>query len=167
VGRPFLPARFAGAGAPENQSMQYAVGQTYVKGAVVVYEGGATGNIIEGGADPAAIVGVALEACDSKPGFNMNFNPTVVATTGRVRETTIAKANRLTVFTGRIVNGGTDPVTPVQGDVGKTYSILKAGTGEWTLDAADGANQRVRVIDIDIDAKIAFFRFLEANLANP
>lgn len=165
--RPFQPARFAGAGAPENQSMQYAVGQTYVKGAVLVYEGGATGNVIEGGADPAAIVGVALEAADSKPGFNMNFNPTVVATTGRVRETTVAKANRQTIFTGRIVNGGTDPVTPAQTDIGKTYSILKAAGGEWTLDAADVANQRVRIVDIDIDAKIAFFRFLEANLATP
>lgn len=167
MARPFQPARFAGASAPENQSMPYATGQTYKKGAVLIYEAGPTGNVVEGGADPASIVGVALENADSKPGFGIGNSASIVATTGRVQETTVAKANRTTIFTGRGVNGGTDPTTPVLADIGKSYSILKTADGTWALDAADVANQRARVIDIDIDNKLFFFRFLEANLAQP
>lgn len=167
MGRIFRPAKFGGATAPDTQSMEYAAGQTFLAGAVVVYEGGATGKIVEGGADPALIVGVAAEGAGTKPGLNLSHDSQVVARTGNVTEAVIHKANRNTIFSGRIVNGGTDPVTPAITDIGKTYSILKSGAGEWTLDAADGANQRVRVVDIDIVSKVAFFKFLEANLANP
>lgn len=167
MGRIFRPGKFAGVTAPEIQSMEYAAGQTYLAGALVVYEGGATGKVIEAGADPAAILGVAMEDAASKPGLSLSHDSKVVARTGNVAETSIAKANRNTVFSGRAVNGGTDPVTPAITDIGKTYSVLKSGAGEWTLDAADVANQRVRVVDIDIPNKIFFFKILEANLANP
>lgn len=167
MGRIFRPGKFAGATAPDTQSMEYAVGQTFIAGAIVVYEGGATGNIVEGGADPATIVGVSADNAGGKPGNSMSQDAQVVARTGRVLEVTVHRANRNTIFSGRAVNGGTDPVTPAKTDIGKTYSILKSGAGEWTLDAADVANQRVRVVDVDIDSKIFFFKILEANLATP
>lgn len=167
MGRIFRPGRFSGATAPEVQSMEVTVGQTFLAGAVLIYEAGNTGKVQEGGADPAAIVGIAMEAAGSKPGTNLNFDSTVVARTGNVFQVSVAKANRTTIFTGRAVNGGTDPVTPALTDIGKTYSILKSGAGEWTLDAADVANQRVKIVDVDIDSKIFFFKVLEANLATP
>ena|SRR2546430_939399 len=160
------PARFTGATAPEIQSMKYAAGQTFKKGAVVIYEGGATGNIIEGGVDPATVVGVALEAADSKPGFSLSHDSSVVTRTGNVSEVSVAKANRQTVFSSRMVNGGTDPVTPVQADIGKAYGVLKVGN-DWCVDQSDVVNTRLRVTDIDIDNKIVFFKWLEAALATP
>lgn len=167
MGRIFQPARMPmGAAAPEVQSMFYTTGQTFLKGAIVVPDA-ATGRIIEGGADPASIVGVALESPGSKPGFGVNFDATVVARTGTVQEVSVAKANRTTVFTGRMVNGGTDPVTPVQADVDTAYGLLKTGAGEWVVDQAEIVNTRVRVVDIDIDGKFVYFKFLEANLTTP
>jgi len=146
--------------------MFYTTGQTFLKGAIVVPDA-ATGRIIEAAANPASITGIALEAPGSKPGFQVNFDAAVVARTGTVQEVSVAKANRITIFSGRMVNGGTDPVTPVQADLGTAYGVLKTGAGEWVVNQADTTTTRVRVIDIDIDNKIVFFRFLEANLAQP
>lgn len=161
------PARFAGSTAPEVQSMGYAAAQTFKKGAILVYQGGATGLLIEASADPVSIVGIALEPVDSKPGFGIGNSASVVATTGRVQEVSIAKANRQTIFTGRMVNGGTDPVTPAQTDIGKVYGTLKTAAGEWVIDQTETTTTSVRIVDIDIDNKIVFFRFLEAVLATP
>lgn len=160
MARKFQPARFAGASAPEVQSMQYDVAQTFKKGAVLVYEGGATGEVIEGAADPAAIVGVSLEAADSKPGFGVGNASTVVATTGRAQEVSVAKANRQTIFTGR---GSSAPALT---DIGVAYGIVKSGD-DWIVDKADVVNTRVRVIDVDVDNALFFFRFLESALAQP
>jgi hypothetical protein len=169
MGRIFQPARIpVGASAPETHTIPYTAGQAFIKGAVLIYDSaGNQGNVIEGGADPALIVGVALEAPASKPGFSVNFDSTVVARTGAVTSVSVAMANRVTIFSGRGVNGGTDPVIPLQTHVGTTVSLLKTGAGEWVLDFADGANQRVRVVAIDVTLSAFFFRFLEANLATP
>jgi hypothetical protein len=167
MGRIFQPGRIpTGTSAPEVQSMFFTTGQAFLKGAIVVPDA-ATGRIIEAAANPASIVGVALEAPSSKPGFSVNFDATVVARTGTVQEVSVAKANRLTIFTGRMVNGGTDPVTPVQADLDTAYGVLKTGAGEWVVNQADVATTRVRVIDIDIPLQLVFFRFLEANLTTP
>lgn len=158
--RVFQPARFAGSSAPEVQSMQYDVAQVFTKGAVLVYEGGATGEVIEGAADPAAIVGVALEAANSKPGFGVGNAASIVATTGRAQEVSVAKANRQTIFTGR----GTS--APTLASIGVAYGIVKSGS-DWIVDVTDVVNTRVRIIDVDVDNALFFFRFLEAALAQP
>lgn len=165
MGRKFQPARFAGATAPEHQSMAYTAGQVYKKGAVVIFDGVA-GTIIEGGADPTPIVGVATEDAASKPGFGVSHDASVVARTGTAAETTVAKATRTVVFSGRMVNGATDPVTPVQADINKVYGILKTGN-DWVVDQADVVNTRVEIVDIDIDNKVVLFKFMEAHLAQP
>jgi hypothetical protein len=168
MGRVFTPARMPAAAAPEVTTLDYATGQTFIKGAVLAYEAGPTGKVVEAGANPAAIVGVALEAPASKPGFSVNFDSTVVARTGTVTKVSIAKANRMTVFSGRLVNGGTDPVTPALTDISAQYGITKSGAGEWYVDQAKtGANARVEVVAIDVDLKLVLFKFLEANLAQP
>lgn len=157
------PARFGGATAAEHQSMAYTGTPSFKKGAVLIF---AAGFIAEGGADPTGIVGVANEDAESKPGKGLSHDAAVVARTGNVSEVTVARANRSTVFSARMVNGGTDPVTPVITDIGTAYGILKSGN-DWTVDQSDVVNTRVRITDIDIDNKLVFFKFLETALATP
>lgn len=169
MGRIFVPARTPTSSAPEGQSMQYTTGQAFLKGALLVYDtAGNAGNVIEGTSpNPAAIVGIALEAPASKPGFALNFDAAVVARTGTVQQVSVAKANRITIFSGRMVNGGTDPVTPAVTDIGVAYEVLKTGAGEWVVNQAAVVNTKVEIVDIDVANKIVFFRFLEARLAQP
>jgi len=168
MGRIFEPAMTPTSSAPETQGMVYTTGQTFLKGAILVFDGGNIGQVIEGTSpNPAAIVGVALDAPGSHPGFALNFDAAVVARTGTTQQVGVAKANRLTVFSGRMVNGGTDPVTPAQTDIGIAYELLKTGAGEWVVNQAATTNTKVRIVDIDVASKIVFFRFLEANLAQP
>ena len=171
MGRIIIPARMPFGAAPEVTTIPYTTGQTFLKGAILVYDtGGNQGNVVEGGANPAAIVGVALEAPASKPGFSVNFDSTVVARTGTVTKVSVAKANRLTVFSARMVNGATDPVTPAQTDVGVSYGVLAVavtGGNEWVVNQADKANTRVEVIAFDSSLNLVLFRFLESALAQP
>jgi hypothetical protein len=165
MGRIFQPARMpVGVGAPDVVSGFYTTGQTFLKGAVLVPDA-ATGRVIEGAADPASILGVALENAGSKPGLSLNFDSLVVARTGQVQEVSYARANRITQFSGRMVNGGTDPVTPVQSDINKKYGLLKTGAGEWVVDQTETTNLSVIIVDADFDNKIVYFKFLEAVLA--
>src|SRR5258706_14558310 len=117
MGRIVIPARQPGsAGAADVVSMFYTTGQTFLKGAVLIPDA-ATGRVIEGASAAVTIIGVALEGAGSKPGRELNFDSQVAVRTGVVQEVSVAKGNRLTVFSSRMVNGGTDPVTPVQADI--------------------------------------------------
>lgn len=168
MGRVMVPARMPSASAPVTTTYVYSAGQAFIKGAVLVFDtGGNAGNVIEGAANPASIVGVALEAPASKPGFSVNFDSTVVARTGTVTKVSVAMANRLTVFSGREVNGATDPVVPANTDIGVAYGVLRTAAGEWVVNQADTVNTRVRVVAIDTTVSVVFFKFLEANLAVP
>jgi len=166
LGRIFRPGKFAGATAPDTQSMVYTTGQTFLSGAVLVYDG-VTGKVIEGGADPTLIAGVSADKAAGKPGFSMSQDSSVVARTGTVEEVSVHKANRQTEFSGRMVNGGTDPVTPVQADINKVYGLLKTAGNDWVVDQAETVNTRVEIVDIDVDSKIVFFKFMEAHLGQP
>lgn len=168
--RIFQPARTPTNAAPEVQSMQFTTGQTFIKGAILVFDtAGNLGNVIEGTSpNPALIVGVAEEAPNTKPGFQLSFDAAVVARTGTVQQVDVAKANRVTLWSGRLVNGATDPVTPAQNtDMGVAYGVIKTADGTWAVNQADTVNTKVRIVDIDVFNKIVFFRFLEANLAQP
>lgn len=165
MGRIMMPARQPGAGAasPEVTSGFYTTGQTFLKGAVLIPDA-ATGRVIEGATAAVTLLGVALEDAGSKPGLNLNFDSKVVARTGNVQEVSYAKADRLTVFSSRMINGGTDPVTPVQADINKKYGLIRTAAGEWAVNQADVATPAVIIVDADFDNKIVFFKFLEAVL---
>ena len=164
MGRIVIPARTPGSsGAPDTVSMFYTTGQTFLKGAVLIPDA-ATGRVIEGASAAVTIVGVALEAAGSKPGRELNFDSQVAVRTGVVQEVSVAKGNRLTVFSSRMINGGTDPVTPVQADIDKKYGLIRTAAGEWAVNQADVTTVAVIVIDADFDNKIVFWKFLEAVL---
>lgn len=164
MGRRFQPARNSKT-VPQVQSMQYATGQVFKKGALVVDN--VNGEIVECGADPASILGVALEDCDSKPGYGVPNSAQVTVTTGRVQEVSVAIADRQTQFSGRGVNGGVDPVVPLLTHIGEKYGVVKVGN-DWVIDFAEAANTRLQITDVDLSGTNVFlFKFLEANLARP
>lgn len=166
MGRIFQPARVPGAGtaAPSVISGAYTTGQTFKKGAVLVTT--AAGTVSEAGADPANdIAGVALEPAGSKPGYDPANASQVLQVTGRVQEVSYARADSQTWWSGRAINGGTDPVTPAQTHLHEQYGIAKTAAGEWVIDIAETTTKVVEIVDIDIDNKIFFFKFLAANLA--
>lgn len=171
MGRIIIPSMTPTSSAPEVTTLLYTTGQAFLKGSILVYDsGGNLGKVIEGGTDPTAIVGVALEAPASKPGFSVNFDAAVNARTGTVAGVSIAKANRITIFSGRMKNGATDPVVPATTDIGAKYGLVAVavtGGNEWVVDQSDTVNVRVEITDVDTTINAVFFRFLESALATP
>lgn len=163
MARSFNIARLP-SGTPNIQSVAVTAAQSFKKGALVVDVSAGTISEFGGGTD-AVVLGVALEPAFSKPGNDMNFSPTVI-TGGNPTECSIALADRTNVFSCRGVNGGTDPVTPTQTMVGEDYGVLKVGD-DWCLDLAETTTKICTIVDIDIEQKIFFVKFLEAVLSLP
>lgn len=150
-------------GTPNVQALRVTAGQTFKKGALVVDT--AAGTISECGADPASVLGVAQQGAFTGPG-NELANSTGAVVTGAVSDCSVALADRVTVFSMRGINGATDPLTPTQTMVGEQYGAAKVGD-DWVLDQAETTAKVWEVVDIDIDNKIFFCKFLEAVLALP
>ena len=163
AGRGFYPARTQDGLPPETKRRVYKSAETWAVGALMVFD--SNGELVECGADPAAVSGVAAQASDTGPGFAMADSPVVI--TGRPLETTIYEANRSTVFSCRGINGGTDPVTPTQTMLDTKFGVAADANGIWVLDIADTTNLVCEVVDIDIPNKIFFVKFLEAVLSLP
>ena len=158
MGRSFNTGRFPVGEAPSILALPVKTGQTFKRLALVVLDG--DGLLTECGADPASILGVALQGAFTGPGYDAANTPTVI--TGRSNECSVAIANDATVFSCRGVNGGTDPVTPTATMVNEDYGVVKVGD-DWCLDLADAVATRAKIVDIDIDNKVFFVKILEAN----
>lgn len=153
------PARNPAGEVPEVLSGKYKTGELIVNGTVMTQD--ANGELIVAAADPTRIVGVALEAAASKPGYDAANSPTVV--TGRVQEVSYAVANADGVFTARAETAGV-LTAPLQANVGVRYGIVKNGT-EWRIDLSDVAATRLVIVDVDITNGVWFFRWLPSALA--
>lgn len=151
-------------GTPNIISVTFTAAQTFKKGALVVDT--AAGTVSECGADPARIYGVAMEAANTKPGGTGIANSPSIITGGQYKEVSVAIADRVTVFSCRGVNGGTDPVVPLQTHIGETYGVAKVGN-DWVLDLAEVTIMSCEVVDIDVDNNIFFVKFRESFLALP
>lgn len=162
MGRSFNTGRFPNGEAPSILSVRYTTGQTFKKGALLLYT--AAGTVSECGADPTSVAGVALQDAGSEPGAGAANSPTVI--TGYSQEISMAVADRSTVFTCRAINGGTDPVTPTVTMIQEAYGVAKVGT-DWVLDIAEVTVLVCMIVDIDIDAKLFLVKFREAVLALP
>ncbi len=150
------------SGTPNTQSIAVTAAQTFKKGALLVDT--AAGTVSECGADPTSVLGVAQMDAFAGLGYDMANSPAVV--TGRSNECVVAIADRSQIFTCRGVNGGTDPVTPAQTNIGEVYGVAKVST-DWVLDLAETTTTVCEIVDIDIDNKIFFVKFREAVLALP
>lgn|SRR5574338_1268173 len=168
MGRTPNTARFpgTGSGAPEIQVIKYATGQTFKPYAIVTEN--TSGEVVEhaGGTD-LAVLGVALGGAGRGPGYGMANDAQTVFVTGRSQEVPIAIFNRETVFSIRAVNGGTDPVIPLQTHIGEQYGILKTADGDWVMDIAETITKIFQIVDIDTDLNMFLVKPLEAALARP
>jgi hypothetical protein len=157
-GRFISPARTTGTGVPEVSAVELAASQTFIRGALVFVNG--SGLLEECSADPGTVKGIALADANTAPGEQAANNPLVI--TGLVNAVSVATANPSTIFSCRGVNGGTDPVTPSLGNIGVQYGAVKTGDGTWALDLADTSNVVFVVVDIDIEQKVFFVKFIPA-----
>lgn len=167
MGRKPNTARFpgTGSGAPETQTMRYTTGQTFIEYALVVET--AAGEVSECGADPTSVLGLSLTGAGKGPGYDMPNASSTQFVTGRNQEVGVAIFNRNTVFSIRGVNGGTDPVTPLQTHIDEQYGVLKTAGGDWVLDLSETSAKVFEVVDIDADNLYFLVKPLEAVLQRP
>jgi hypothetical protein len=153
-----------GTTAPEIRSIAYPNGQTFWQGAALIFT---AGQVTEGAANlTTGIVGFAAEAVATKLGFGMANTPTVV--TGRNQEVSVFIANRVTVFSSALVNNSSTEIAPVATDIGTSYSLKSyaiSGNNEWKVDKTGAVS--VKIVDIDTDRNIVFFKVIESALAVP
>lgn len=164
------PARFGGAGAPVTQSAKYKTSEAIIKGSILTLDANGELNLnTSDGTHPAdaSIIGVAAEAADSKPGFNVGQTDANSQYTGRVQEISYFKANRSTLYWGTFSADGAVVTTPSQTLIGEKYKLTKATDGSWYVDSSDQSPANVQIIDIDIDTKRVIFKFTEAALLEP
>lgn len=132
---------------------------TIVMGSAVVLA--ADGELEVCGADPTAILGVALGDKQQKAGWGMANAPTQV----QHRDDTVGVAicGDDVTFGGPLKDGGGEYATPAASDIGLAYGIVIGTGGAWFVDKTDVVNTRVRVVDIDIPNKLVLFTVLPAN----
>lgn len=158
MARGFQTARRTGTTVPRVQSIKYLTGQSFLTGALVLTD--ATGQLIECSANPTVVLGVALEPVASHPGYDLpNASRTNALVQGATQEVSVAIADTEQEFSCRGVNGGTDPVTPVQADIGVQYGVSKV-SNDWVLNQADTVNVVVVVTDIRTDDNVFLVKVL-------
>lgn len=155
----------AGIGmVPEIQALPYDPDSApaVVIGSVVILT---SGLLAVAGADPDDIVGVALQAVDTNPGFDAANSPAPI--TGRSAKVSVVRPNQTTTFLATLTSGSSATHAPAAANVGVEYGIT-AYSGIWTVDEAKtGADARVIVTgyDTEIYGGVVFFKFLTAHLA--
>lgn len=164
MGRIFRPARREGTTVPTIRSMKYKTGEAIIEGSLTVTD--ANGEQTLCGADPVTVRGVALQAAGRELGKAFDFDSQVVARTGYSQNLSIAIAENNVEFSGRMVNGGTDPVAPLQTHIGEQYGVLKTAANEWVIDQADAVNVVIEITDIveaqGGDPGFHIFKFLDS-----
>lgn len=158
----FYPAKVPSSnGVPEIFNYIHTVGSTFKQGTVLVFN---AGEVEEDQSDPTPIVGVALAPAGMGPGWKAADTP--VVSTGVQRIVPVARANRTTIFSGRLTNGSSATVTPVYAThMNQSYGITFYN-GIPTVDIANAAD-RVVIVAVDIFNRGVLFKFLEAHLATP
>lgn len=152
------PGRFPVGGVPAVKWMQTVAAPTFIRGAAVV---STAGLIDECGADPLLIKGFALAGADTAPGFQAANSPATF--TGREENVSVALANSVTEFMGRLTNNSNVTVAPVAADNDAEYGLTKQANGEWTVDQSKvGASARVKISGIDTINNRVLFKVLPA-----
>lgn len=150
----------------EIRALTYDTAATFVAGDIVVYDG--DGELVEAGANPLNIVGVALQSVNTNPGWDAANSP--VVSTGRQRTVSTAIANQVTEFVAKLTDGSSTYVQPVLADIGQSYGVT-VQNGVWTIDKAKGgADARVIVTDYNADPEagpvgFVYFKFLQSAIA--
>jgi len=161
--RPIQFARRGGTGVPYIQSQKYKTGEAIIKGTVLAED--ANGElIVHLGGTNVAVVGIALEAAGSRPGFDAANSPTVV--TGRKQEISFIVADLESVFSAQLTgDAGVTVTTAAQTHVGEEYGIVVDANGIWYVDTTETTTKIFDIIDFDPDLNVVFVKFREAAIA--
>ena len=126
----------------ERLTLEYVMktGETFLSGAVVLAD--ATPEIVEAGADPAAVLGVAAH---DAAGRTVDPTKMLVHVAGENRSFLMA--------------GTSDPVLSNRDT---DYGVVKDGDGVWTVDITDTTNLVINVRDVDLERKLFEVTFLAA-----
>lgn len=147
--REIRAARTTSGNVPRIVSRAYKTGQTFKKGAVLIFD---TGEVTEAGADPAGIAAVAAEGAGKRPGYDMANSSDILQVTGRKQEVSVFEANDDTVFS---MSEAANTV-PTVAHIGNSYGVAKNADGIWQLDVSETTAAIFTVVDIDVDQKIFF-----------
>jgi len=164
MGTRFAPARVPNGGVESINSYPALAGQAIVNGSLVLLDANGLLNLC--GADPASILGVALSAQGTAPGFSAANAPIAINFSSTADDlVSVAIANRDTIFSGQMTNAG-NIVTPTQAMVGDSFGVVNTA-GIWTVDQTETVNTRLTIVDVDIPNRLILFKFLNANLQLP
>lgn len=146
--RPFRPARRAGTTIPTLRSMKYKTGEAIIVGSPTVTD--ANGEQTLCGADPVTIRGIACQAADTNPGFEVANESQVISRTGRKQEIVVCIAEPDVEFSGAMYAGAAGAIdTPAQTHIGEQYGIVKrTASNVWVIDSTDTVNVAVEITDI-------------------
>lgn len=148
-----------GIGTPNIQALPYDSADAIVVGSVLISTAGIA-NLA--GADPALILGIALQAADTNPGYQAANSP--VPITGRSATIDIAIADANTIYMATLTNGSSTRIAPADANIRLQYGIT-AYSGIWTVDTAKtAADARVQIVGYSTEIYgapgVVFFRFL-------
>lgn len=158
MARGFNVARRTGTTVPRTQSVAVTAAQTFKAGALVLTT--AAGTISECGADPTAVRGIALQDAFTGPGYDVSDASKTVVFTGRPGECVVAIADDEQEFSARGVNGGTDPVIPLQTHIDEQYGVVKVGN-DWCIDFTETTTKVVQITDIATEDNSFLCKFID------
>lgn len=160
MGYPMQPAQVPGGGVFSAKGFLPSTGQTFIRGAVVLFDSGSVGNIKEVSATPtASILGVALQGAFTGPGNLMANAPATITTPNNY--CTVAIADNVTVFQATMVNNSATRIPVLQSYVGVKYGISKQT--DWCVDISlTGGSACVLVVEVDFMRNLALFKFIPA-----
>lgn len=162
MARPIQYARRAN-GVPFVRSGKYKTGEAIVFGSLLTVD--TNGELtLHGGATAVDVVGIALEAAGSRPGYDMGHTPIVV--TGRKQEISFIQADAETVFSAQLCTDSTGAtlVTAAQTHIGEEYGVAKDASGQWLVDTSETTTKVFEIVDIDTDLNVVYVKFMAAAL---
>lgn len=157
-GRGFNYARGRNNAAPRVQSVAYQTGQVFKAGALLQLT--ANGEVIESVADPSSVYGIALQGAGTGMGYDLPNSSVTTVVTGRVQEVSVLVVNSTDEYYARGVNGGTDPVIPLQTHIGEQYGVAKVGN-DWVIDFTETTAKVVEITDIMPEANFFICKILK------
>lgn len=159
MARGFTFARATTLGIASIRHFPVKAGETFIPGSLVVLD--ANGELVEAAAAAVSFVGVAGAGAFYGRGYDMANSAQILQVTGRDALCPVYLADPTNIFACRGVNGGTDPVTPAATNVDEKYGIAVT-SHVFYMDIANTTQLAVEVVDINIDEKMFFVKFLAA-----
>lgn len=155
---------YSNSNSPAIFEYTLAGSQTFAVGAVLTWSSGLAA---EASANPSDIIGVALAAANTAPGYDAGNSPSPITWRENRLPVAVAYDSRNT-FVGRICNNTTDStsIAPVAADLGAQYGITKQATGgaagSWFVDKnKTTTNARVEIVKIDTENNLVHFVFTQ------